>query len=541
MTQSARVEPPLFTPKDREALWAEGLTEERAMAQLELIRLGQSSIRLDRPCTVNDGIVRLSTAERSALRDAFVETAARGRAMQFTPASGAATRMFKGLLAMLGRSEPPAFADVAKEAQRGNADAKEVLEWWNGLPAFPFRDALAGILAGRGQDLNALVAAKDWRAVAETLLSPWGLGYADKPKALLLFHRAPSGVRTALEEQLAEAADLVRDREGICRIHFTVSGEHERLIQAHLDGVRGNLERDGLRLEIGLSRQKPTTNTLAADGENRPFRGEGDSLVFRPGGHGALLENLHHTGGDLVFIRNIDNTLPEGPARREALAWRRALGGYALGLQERAFAHLRRLREDSGAEAADAAVHFVEQRLGTLLPETLRAPARESKALEEKRDFLLKTLDRPLRVCAMVRNQGEPGGGPFWVRHKDGSMRMQIVEQAQVDMKDAQQRKITEAATHFNPVDMVCCLRDERGQLHKLQDFVDPDTYLVSTKSKDGKPLKALELPGLWNGSMAFWNTAFVEVPVEAFNPAKTVNDLLRPAHQGLDPQKTAT
>ena len=440
--------------------------------------------------------------------------------------------MFKGLLAVLGRPEAAPFAALAKEAEKGNSDAREVIEWWNGLNAFAFRDDLARVLADQGRDLDALIRARDYRPVLRALLLPEGLAYADKPKAVLPFHRGPAGPRTALEEHLAEAVDLLRDRDGLVRFHLTVSPDHERLAQSLLDRARSALERSGNRLEIELSLQKPSTNTLAVDADNRPFRNGDDSLVFRPGGHGALLENLYHTGGDLVFIRNVDNILPAGSLREEALDWRRALGGYLLGLQERIFAHIARLQEGPDANRIEETAHFVEQRLGTILPEALRASSRDAQALEDKRASLLRCLDRPLRVCAMVRNQGEPGGGPFWVRHKDGSLRLQIIESSQVDAGNSQQKKIAESATHFNPVDMVCALRDRKGGLYKLQDYVDPDTYLISTKSKDGKPLKALELPGLWNGSMAYWNTAFVEVPVEIFNPAKTVNDLLRPSHQ---------
>jgi hypothetical protein len=534
MSQAARPETPAFDERDRETLRAEGMSEDRVLAQLDLFRQPQPFTRLDRPATVNDGIVRLSPAEREALARAHEEAAAAGRILQFTPASGAATRMFKGLLAVLGRPEPTPFAALAKEAEKGQADARETLEWWNGLPAFAFRDDLARALSAQGRDLEALVAAKDYRPVLQALLQGDGLGYADLPKALIPFHRAPDGgePRAALDEHLAEAVDLARDSSGTVRLHFTVSPDHERAVLSRLDRVRKRLEQGGTRLDIGLSRQKPSTDTLAADAENRPFRDASGALVFRPGGHGALLENLHHTGGDLVFIRNIDNTLPEGPARAEAVAWRRSLGGYLLQLQGKAFAHLARLREGPDASRIEDAAHFLSQRLGAALPEALSAPSKDAQALEDKRAFLLKALDRPFRVCAMVRNQGEPGGGPFWVRQKDGTVRLQIVESSQVDPGDSAQMKIAAAATHFNPVDLVCALRNDKGELHKLQDHVDPDTYLISTKSKDGKPLKALELPGLWNGSMAFWKTAFVEVPVDIFNPVKTVNDLLRPAHR---------
>ena len=531
MSQSARVDTPQFTAKDRETLRAEGIPEERALAQLNLFRQPQAFARLDRACALNDGIVRLSQAERTALSSTFIDVAGHGRALQFTPSSGAATRMFKGMLAILARPEPTTFPALCKEADKGNADAKEVVEWWNNLKSFAFYNSLARSMATKRLDLEALVASKEYRPALQALLNPDGLGYADKPKAVIPFHRYPDRIRTALEEHLVEAADLVRDRQGLCRIHFTVSPDHERLVLSLLDGIRSPLERNGLRLDIGLSTQKPSTNTLAANADNRPFRNPDDTLVFRPGGHGTLLENLFHTGGDFVFIRNIDNILPASAARDEALAWRRALGGYLAGLQGRTFAHIARLMEGADFERVEEAAHFVEQRLGTILPEPMRGQGREAQALEDKRAFLLRTLDRPIRVCAMVKNQGEPGGGPFWVRHKDGSVRMQIVETSQIDLGNSQQKRTLESSTHFNPVDMVCALRDHRGDLFKLQDFVDTEAYLISTKSKDGKPLKALELPGLWNGSMAWWNTAFVETPVETFNPVKTVNDLLRPSH----------
>src|SRR5690606_32049479 len=271
------------------------------------------------------------------------------------------------------------------------------------------------------------------------------------------------------------------------------------------------------------------------DQDNLPARNPDNTLSLRPGGHGALLENLFHTGGDIVFIKNIDNVVPER-LRGEVLAHRKALGGFLVRLQARAFGYLRRLRESPDANLIEEAAHFAEQRLGVVLPETKRAPAGDSRSAAEKTAFLIRILDRPLRVCAMVKNQGEPGGGPFWVVGKDGTLRPQIGESAQVDTGAAAQRKILESSTHFNPVDLVCGLRDEGGELFKLQDFVDPDAFFITTKAKDGKTVKALELPGLWNGSMAFWNTVFVEAPVSTFNPVKTVNDLLRPNHQGALP-----
>lgn len=509
-----------FTAQDIARMRADGISEEKALAQLEIFRKGPNYTRLERVCSINDGIARLSPAEAASFIAAFDEASARGRALQFTPASGAATRMFKGLVAVLGRADKPSLAALRKEAG-GNGDAKEFIEFFDNIPRMPFLPDLRDALARAGHSLDALRESGDYRPILEQLLTPNGLGYADRPKALIPFHPGDGRFRTALEEHLVEATALLRDSLGIVRLHFTVSPEHEKAILSLVESLRPRYAAAGIRFEIGFSQQKSSTNTLAADADNRPFRNTDGSLVFRPGGHGALLENLFHTGGDIVFIKNIDNLVSDR-YRDVVIKSRKTLGGCLVQLQDRAFAYLRALR--AGAGSVDEAAQFVSQRLGAVPPESLSG--------EDKRAWLIKILDRPLRVCAMVKNEGEPGGGPFWVRHKDGSLRLQVVETPQVDVRDSQQKKLMESSSHFNPTDLACALRNSEGELFKLQDYVDPDAYFIAMKSKDGKSLKALELPGLWNGSMAYWNTAFVELPVEIFNPVKTVNDFLRVRHQ---------
>ncbi len=517
-----------------------GVPEDRVRGQIRIFETGLRHTLLERPAKLNDGIIRLSEAERESLAQTFDQAAAAGRAGEFVPASGAATRMFKSLLAVYARPESTAFSTLAKEAEKGG-DAKDFLTFFQNVNHFAFHVRLREALGRMGHNLDALVAAKEFRLILQCLLTSQGLGYANLPKALIPFHLYPPGLnptgfypagpRTALEEHLAESQELVRDAQGFCRLHFTVSAEHEDMIMALLETVRGRWEKDGARFEIGLSQQRRASDTLAVDEGNRPCRNTDGSLVFRPGGHGALLENLHHTGGDLVFIKNIDN-LVSVRHRPMVLSWRKALGGTLVRLQERVFAYLKRLRESDEPYLTEEIAHFAEQRLGLILPEPMREAASDARAAAAKKAFLLKSLDRPIRVCGMVKNQGEPGGGPFWVRSADGSQRLQIVEAAQVNTAVSQQRKILEASTHFNPVDLVCGLRNARGELFKLQDFVDPEAYFITSKGKDGTMVKALELPGLWNGSMANWNTSFVELPVEAFSPVKTVNDLLRPSHQ---------
>ncbi|MEO7426940.1 MAG: DUF4301 family protein [Fibrobacteria bacterium] len=527
-----------FTDPDRAEFRVRGISEARAQAQMEIFRQGQKYAALERPCTPEDGILRLDPAEMTALAAACDAAAGQGRMLQFVPASGAATRMFKSLTAVMNRSERPAFADLEKAA--GDADAKETATWFHGLRRFAFFPSLRDSLAAAGRDLEELIESRDYAPILETMLTARGLRFSEQPKALIPFHAYPDGPRTAFEEQLAEAARLVRNGEGLCRLHFTVSAEHESAIQDLLESLRGKYAASGIRFEVGLSLQQAATDTLAAGADNWPLRNADGTLCFRPGGHGALLGNLQRLGGDLVFIKNIDNVVPDR-LRAGVLLWRRALGGHLIGLQSRSFAHLETLRtaraewgreDERFTEALEAAALFLHRDLAVRPPESMRAHPNDAAGRESKLRYLLDALDRPLRVCAMVRNQGEPGGGPFWVRGRDGTLRPQIVESAQVDAGNSGQRAIAASATHFNPVDLVCALRDFQGKAYALQDFVDAEACFTTTKSKDGKTLRALELPGLWNGSMAEWNTVFVEVPVETFNPVKTVNDLLRPNHQ---------
>jgi hypothetical protein len=346
------------------------------------------------------------------------------------------------------------------------------------------------------------------------------------PKALIKFHRYPDAARASLEEHLVEAAVYARGNDGEARIHFTVSPEHEELIRAHIGHVRPRYERDGTSYNISFSIQKPSTDTIAVDRDNLPFRDENGRLVFRPGGHGALLANLQETGGDVLFIKNIDNVVPDA-LKAETYRYKQALGGLLVDLQNSIFTYVRALQHGRDTFDLGEIVTFTEQRLGVSIPSAIK-----QGSSQELRNYLLERLHRPLRVCGVVQNTGEPGGGPFWVKDTSGEMSRQIVESSQVDLMSDQQRKLWQSATHFNPVDLVCGIRDYQGQLFDLSRFVDPETGFISHKSKDGKELKALELPGLWNGAMAKWNTIFVEVPAITFNPVKTVFDLLRPEHQ---------
>ena len=340
------------------------------------------------------------------------------------------------------------------------------------------------------------------------------LGYGQKPKGLVTFHAYPEGSRKAVEEHLAEGAAYAASGGGV-RIHFTVSPEHMAGFEELLaERVPLYEKRFGVRYDISFSVQKPSTDTIAVNPDNTPFRQEDGSLLFRPAGHGALIENLNEINADVVFIKNIDNVTTDA-RRGDTVRWKKALAGVLLGLQEQAFEYLKAL-EVGGAELAPIAA-FVERRLCVKLPSDYDSA------------LLRAVLDRPIRVCGMVRNEGEPGGGPFWVANPDGTESLQIAESSQIAPAD---QPLMQAATHFNPVDLVCGIRDSKGRKFDLRRYTDPATGFISSKSAGGRPLRAQELPGLWNGAMARWNTVFVDVPITTFSPVKVVQDLLRPQHR---------
>ena len=505
---------------DRAQLAEWGITAEELERQLRLFEAPPPAAVLARPCTVGDGIDVLGEAERRAALRAYDSAAAAGRLLKFVPASGAATRMFQALLAVR-QSGPLTRAVLQERAAGGDADSREALTFADNLPRFPFQDALAAALARRGHDLDALVRRGDVDTVLAALLDTDGLDYAALPKGLLPFHRYPEGGRTALEEHLLEGAAYAGSAAGVARLHFTVSPEHDAQCRAHLEAVRARCEaRADARLEVGFSHQQCATDTVAVDLDNRPLRDAHGRLVFRPGGHGALIENLNAVDGDIVFLKTIDNIQPDH-LRGPAVEWLRLLTGHLVVVQDALFSHRAALAggTPSGTQI-EAARRFARDVLGAAVAADAGAAA------------LIEALDRPLRVCGMVRNTGEPGGGPFWVRGGDGHSTRQIVESAQVDRSDAAQRAAFAAATHFNPVFMACGVRNWCRRRFDLSEFVDPTAVFIARKSKDGRELKALERPGLWNGAMAWWHTVFVELPDATFSPVKTVNDLLRPAHQ---------
>ncbi len=493
-----------------------------------MLRAGVSHTRLDRPVSLGDGLLKLPENVLPGLAELARRAAVEGRLSKFVPASGAASRMFKSPLAILENSAICDLDDLRKRAADGDSAAADVEKLLENLPRFAFMPALAKSLSGVGLEAGALLGRGIFRPVLEHLLTSSGLGYANLPKALLAFHSCLDGVRTALEEQLAEAAEQVADRNGVCRLHFTISPEHEPSIAAICaETAKGLQANRGLLIEASFSDQKPSTDTIACDPAGNLFRDDEGQILFRPGGHGALIANLEECGGDVVLIKNIDNVLHDrvkGPTHR----FKTALAGYLVFLQSHIFRLLDRLADgDREPALLEEAAAFIHTELSSGMP-----PGFGDLAVEQQARMLLDRLNRPLRVCGMVKNIGEPGGGPYWVRQADGTASLQIVESVQVDMNDPEQAKILAGSGYFNPVDLICGIRDHRGKPFELSRFVNHKAVFISNKSWQGRELRALELPGLWNGAMAHWNTVFIEAPISTFSPVKTVLDLLKPDHQ---------
>lgn len=507
-----------LTPAEQALARAHGLSSADIARQLRFYESPPPFSRLIRPCVPGDGIRVLDADAAERLAGRYAELLGGSSVACFVPSSGAASRMFKVPLAYLNASGPVTLESLRRDAGR-SGDARELLEIVESRSRFAFFEDLvraASVLDFDARDIRPDV---DLRPLLRALLGPDGLDYANLPKGLLAFHRYADGARTPFEEHLVEAAHYGRDANGVCRLHFTVSEEHMSRFRALADRALPTYSRRfSVRYEVEFSTQHPSTDSFAVTPEGTPFRLPDGSLLFRPGGHGALIENLAAMHADVVFVKNIDNVVPDH-AKAETFLWRRVLGAVLLEMQARIFAVLDAL--DRGeARAVDAAAMLLRD-LGMDV----------ASGRELSQETATGLLDRPLRVCGMVRNTGEPGGGPFWVR-LDGRPSAQIVETSQVDTTDSAQREILAGATHFNPVDIACAPLDRRGHRFDLRRFVDEDSVFIVEKSKDGRPLKSLERPGLWNGGMARWNTLFVEVPLSTFNPVKTVNALLSPAHQ---------
>ena len=495
---------------------ARGISEQQIAKQLEQIKNGFPFLRLEGAAAIGKGIMSPDAEEVKKYEQVWDEYKKQGhRIVKFVPASGAASRMFKNLFAFLDAPYDVPTTDFEKH-------------FFDNIKKFAFRKSLCSkCKENEGSCVCDLIKAGKYKAVVANLLKESGLNYGQLPKGLLQFHEySDEEVRTPMEEHLVEAA-LYASSNGEANVHFTVSHDHLQLFEKMVaDKVEGYAKKFGVKYNVSFSEQKPSTDTIAANPDNTPFHNEDGSLLFRPGGHGALIENLNEIDADVVFIKNIDNVVPDR-LKADTVTYKQVIAGILVSLQQKAFEYLRIL--DSGTynhEKLEEIIRFLQR--------DLCCRRADIKELEDADlvIYLRKKLNRPMRVCGVVKNVGEPGGGPFLTYNSDGTVSLQILESSQIDKNNKQYMDMFAQGTHFNPVDLVCATKDYKGKDFDLPKYVDSNTGFISNKSKNGKELKALELPGLWNGAMSDWNTVFVEVPLSTFNPVKTVNDLLRDQHQ---------
>lgn len=505
----------MMNEQDLKQIAQKGITEEQINLQLKQFETGFPFLKLEAAAAIGNGIITIDDEGRKHYEQLWNDYKAAGhQIVKFVPASGAASRMFKDMFS---------FANADYDVPTTPFEKK----YFDDLENFAFYNALNETCKQLySKDIKQLTAEGDYKAIAKAMLSSEGMDYGQLPKGLLLFHNYDDGPRTPMEEHLVEGA-LYGASNGKSSIHFTVSHEHLPLFKKKVEEKASKYsEKFGITYDISFSEQKSSTDTIAANCDNTPFRNDDGSLLFRPGGHGALIENLNEIEADVIFIKNIDNVVPDR-LKADTVEYKQILAGILVELQAKAFNYLRLL--DSGKYTREQIleiVHFVQHDLYCRKPDI--------KHLEDAElvIYLRNKLNRPIRICGVVKNVGEPGGGPFLTYNQDGTVSLQILESSQIDTSNEEYMNMFREGTHFNPVDLVCAVRDYNGKQFNLPEYVDKTTGFISSKSKGGRELKALELPGLWNGAMSDWNTIFVEVPLSTFNPVKTVNDLLREQHQ---------
>ncbi len=506
----------MLNTNDLNEIAAKGISEEQLNEQLADFMKGFPFLEISASASVEKGIKVISKEDQLPYITAWDDYLARkNQVVKFVPASGAASRMFKNLYEFLSADYDTPTTSFEKK-------------FFDEIEKFAFYESLnTACRVNEDKDINELMSENEHKKIVTLLLEKKGLNYGQLPKGLLLFHTYPKSFRTALEEHMAEGAMYAKSGLGEVNLHFTVSAEHQPLFEKLVKSKRERYEdKFSVKYNISFSRQKSSTDTIAVDMDNQPFRDKNGELVFRPGGHGALIENLNDIDADVIFIKNIDNVVPDS-FKCSTVIYKKLIGGVLVTLQKKIFEYVQLINSGKYShKQIEEMIHFLQDEL------CIRNP--EIKYLEDAELILYikNKLLRPLRVCGMVKNQGEPGGGPFLAVNPDGTVSLQILESSQIDLNDPEKKVMFEEGTHFNPVDLVCAVKDPNGEKYNLPDYVDKNTGFISIKSKDGKELKALELPGLWNGAMSDWNTVFVEVPIDTFNPVKTVNDLLRLEHQ---------
>ena len=491
--------------------------------QLKLFIKGVKVSHLVKNCTIGEGILQLKVSEHADLLNEYKLAANTYKLMKFIPASGAASRMFHKLQSVLNRYQTFSFTDL-KIISGSDQNYKGVLEFLINLPKFAFYEDLKTTLKVDDIAIQKLINESP-AEILKAVLQDTGLGYSSKPKGAIKFHRYKDKYRTAFEEQIYESLNYIIDKESNVKIHFTISEEHTELFLNIIKELR--LNETDFNIDVTYSYQKKSTDSIAVDLENKIIFDTTGNPVQRPGGHGALLENLNDLKADIVVIKNIDNLSVEDLSADTTL-YKKLLIGFLAKIRKKVFHSLNQLENEIlNEDEISEIILFAKSQLNIIQSEKFG-----ELTLNQKRKNLFRQLNRPIRICGMVKNEGEPGGGPFWVKSDDGNSSLQIIEQAQINMNDENQKKIFLQSTYFNPVDLICSVKDFKGDNFNLRNFVDHQSGIITKKSKDGVELKALELPGLWNGGMADWITIFVEVPISTFNPVKEINDLLRKEHQ---------
>ncbi len=514
-----------ITDKDIKLIKSKGLTVDKVLSQIETFKNEIPFVALRSAATFDNGILKFSEHYQSELTKLYDSKLSNLETIKFVPASGAATRMFKDLFRFLDNY------DCEKESLNSYTNhekANAIRLFLIGLEKFPFYDIVMEKVKLVYPKFESLSEGRQLYIFVEMMLKEKGLNYGDFPKGLLPFHKYTNSIATAFEEHLYEAAGYNTNNRRESELHFTISKEHLEGFKEEFERIKKKVEeKTNTNFRITYSFQKPETDTIAVTEDNEPFRKEDGSLVFRPGGHGALIENLDDLDADIVYIKNIDNVVVR-KYQDEVSGYKKILAGKLIEIQDEVFRILNAIDQKKPTEAELKDIKkFLVQQLNVRLPLDF-----DKFSDKHKLQFLRESLNRPIRVCGMVVNEGEPGGGPFWIKRENGRLVLQIIETPQINKRDRRQQEILESATHFNPVDLVCGVRDYHGNKFNLLEFVDPEAGFITKKTMNGKVLKALELPGLWNGAMANWISVFVEVPLTTFNPVKTVNDLLKSAHQ---------
>jgi len=521
----------MTTPRDLIKQAAEREIKESDLDwQIRMLESGTKHLMLDRPCKKGDGIAVLENDRFDKLISLYSEAKEQGRLIKFVPASGAASRMFRDLEAIKNSGHDLSIDLLKTEACKGDDSAAFALGFFQNIEEFAFLPELEDVVKANELSLKDLLEQEKLREILEMLLDEKGLGYSSMLKGMIPFHRYSNRSHTPFEEHLTEEVKCVTDSAGTVRVHFTIPSGQLDFLKTYIGEAIARVEKNGIQLDVSLSEQSKSTDTIALDKSDSPFMLNEDEYLFRPGGHGALLKNLNNLDADILLIKNIDNIVPE-PCMDESVHYWKILTGYLLEIQKKIHSWIKRINDGLLTDAlANEILKFLCETVFCNIPDNWGA-----ESIEFKGKFLLGRLDRPIRVCGMVENKGDPGGGPFWVKHPDGRVTPQIVEKEQVNFGKSDQRNVFKSATHFNPVILVCGVKDYKGWNYDLQKYCDRDAVFISNKSINGKSLKALELPGLWNGSMAWWNTIFVDVPYGIFNPVKIVNDLLKEGHKFPD------